>query len=156
VIGWREWVALPELPGADDPLPVVKAKIDTGARTSALHAYYVEPFERDGVPWVRFGLHPRQGDQELDITCEAQVKDQRKVTDSGGHSELRYVIETTLVLKDRVFTAEITLTDRENMRFRMLLGRTILRGLYLVDSGRSFLLGGTPQQPPPILSIGAL
>jgi hypothetical protein len=152
VIGWREWIALPELSGADEPLPVVKAKIDTGARTSALHAYYVEPFDRNGVPWVRFGLHPRQGDQDLEITCEAQIKDQRKVTDSGGHSELRYVIETTLALRDRIFTAEITLTDRENMRFRMLLGRTLLRGAFLVDSSRSFLLGGNSHQPPATLS----
>lgn len=147
VVGWREWVSLPAIETSGDT-PVIKAKVDTGARTSALHAYFVEPFEREGERWVRFGLHPRQDDSDYALTCEAKIKDQRKVTDSGGHSEQRYVIETLLQVGDNRFAAEITLTDRETMRFRMLLGRTALSGEYLVDSEQSFVLGGTKTQPP--------
>ena len=126
----------------------IKAKVDTGAKTSALHAYYVTPFERDGQTWVRFGLHPLQGRNDTSIECEAPVKDRRQVTDSGGHRDWRFVIETTVRLKDRELTIEITLTDRENMRFRMLLGRSALRRGYVVDSSKSFVLGGNKNEPP--------
>jgi len=135
-LGWREWLALPSL-----GLPRIKAKIDSGARSSALHAFYVEPFERDGSPWVRFGMHPRQRDLGHVVHCESPVKDQRKVTDSGGHSELRYVIECPIVLGTVTVQAEITLTDRESMKFRMLLGRTAMAGVAVIHPGRSYLLG---------------
>lgn len=141
-LGWREWVALPDL-----CVPHIKAKVDTGARTSALHAYYVEQFERDGAPWVRFGLHPLQGSLESAVHCEAPVKDVRRVTDSGGHAEMRPVIETSLLIQDEVRVIELTLTDRETMMFRMLIGRSALKRRFVVDSGKSFLLGGNKFRP---------
>jgi hypothetical protein len=139
IIGWREWVNLPNL-----GIARIKAKVDTGARTSALHAFYVTQFERDGRPWVRFGVHPQQSSTHLAIDCEAPIKDWRQVTDSGGHTERRPVIETTLWINNKASTIEVTLTDRETMRFRMLLGRSALKRRYLVDSGRSYLLEGKP------------
>lgn len=142
IIGWREWVGLPDL-----GIAAIKAKVDTGARTSALHAYYVTPFSRAGQPWVRFGLHPLQQDSLTCIECEAPVKDVRQVTDSGGHSEQRVVIDTRLLINGLELNIEVTLTDRENMRFRMLLGRSALKQGFLVDSGKSFLLGGSKDQP---------
>lgn len=134
-VGWREWLALPEL-GIDR----IKAKIDTGARTSALHAFYLDPFEKDDEPWIRFGIHPKQKETEEVNHCVARVVDRRNVTDSGGHTEQRYVIETKIRLGEREIVAELTLTDRENMRFRMLLGRTAMRNVCIVDSARSYLL----------------
>jgi hypothetical protein len=133
-IGWREWIGFPDL-----NIPRIKAKIDTGARTSALHAFRVEPFTRDGQAWVRFGIHPIQGDVNTVIECAAPIKDQRVVRDSGGHEEVRYVIDTQIVIGDNVITAEVTLTDRDGMTFRVLLGRTALRKRYVVHPGRSYL-----------------
>lgn len=118
VIGWAEWVQLPDI-----GLPLIKAKIDTGARTSALHAFDIRPFRKRGQDWVRFCIHPLKGNQHLTVTCEAAVIDQRLVTDSGGKSERRYVIETRAVIAGKENRIEITLTNREKMAFRMLLGR---------------------------------
>ena len=127
-------MSLPEL-GID----TIKAKVDTGARTSALHAFRVETFQRASTTWVRFAIHPLQDRDDMVVDCEAPVKDRRNVRDSGGHSELRYVIETAVCIGDQTITVELTLTDRESMKFRMLLGRTALKQGYIVDSARSYL-----------------
>lgn len=143
VLGWREWVSLPEL-----GISWLKAKVDTGARTSALHAFETERFERDGEAWVRFSVHPRQNDNDTVCYCEAPIIDERVVTDSGGHKETRPVIRTKLLLADQVRDVELTLTDRDSMLFRMLVGRTAIKGSFMVSPGQSFLLGGDRDQPP--------
>jgi hypothetical protein len=140
-LGWREWVQLPDL--VDVP---IKAKVDTGAKTSSLHAFLIEPYTKDGIPWVKFLLHPNQKDNDLVVECHAAVADRREVSDSGGHKEERYVIESTIVLGKEVLIAELTLTDRDSMSFRMLLGRNLLRGAYVVDSAASFLMGGNSKK----------
>ncbi len=140
-LGWREWVALPEL-----GIKKIKAKIDTGARTSALHAFRVEAFEENGQDRVRFAMHPLQKRSDIQIECVADVVDRRNVTDSGGHNELRYVIRTPIRVAGRDIPVEITLTDRDTMKFRMLLGRTTLREGFVVDPAGSYLTG-KPKPP---------
>ena len=135
-LGWREWIGFPEF-----GIPRVKAKVDTGARTSALHAFEVEPFFRDGQPWVRFAIHPFQGNTSAVVECEAPVKDRRIVRDSGGHDELRYVINTVIAIGDEHIRSEVTLTDRDSMVFRVLLGRTAVRANYVIYPDRSYLQG---------------
>lgn len=136
IIGWREWLDLPDL-----ELHNIKAKIDTGARTSALHAFEVEPFTDRGAPRVRFHMHPQHRSDDTVQVCEADVVDQRVVTNSGGQAEQRYVIETTLSMGGERWPIEVTLTARDNMLFRMLLGRTAMNGRLMVDPQRSYLLG---------------
>lgn len=135
-VGWREWCALPEL-----GLPLIKAKIDTGAKTSCLHAFSVEPFEKDGQQWVRFGMHPNQKDADTEIYCEAEVVDERDVTDSGGHKEKRFVISALLIIGEGQWPIELTLTNRDNMVYRMLLGRAAMKKKLIVRPESSFLLG---------------
>lgn len=136
IIGWREWIGLPEL-----GIPAIKAKIDTGARTSALHIFSLEEFEADGRRMVRFGIHPLQRRKDIECFCEAPVLEQRRVKDSGGHYEKRYVIQTTAILGPVSWPINITLTNRDPMLFRMLLGRTAVENRFLVNPSRSYLTG---------------
>lgn len=132
-IGWREWVALPSLNVAR-----IKAKVDTGARTSALHAFNLKTFTRDEQLWVRFEAHPAQRSKRQIVRCEAPVKDHRTITNSGGGREKRYVIETILQIGEIAWSIDVTLTDRDQMGFRMLLGRSAIRRRFVVDPARSY------------------
>lgn len=136
IVGWREWFALPAL-GIDK----IKAKIDTGARTSALHAFHINYYTERGQAKVYFKLHPLQYSTELVVSHVADVVDIRWVTDSGGHKEQRFVIQTQLQAGSQSWPIEMTLTNREDMRFRMLLGRTAMRKKVMVNPTVSFLLG---------------
>jgi hypothetical protein len=140
IVGWREWVALPKL-----GLPAVKAKVDTGARTSALHAFDVEEFSKGGRRRVRFGVHPL-ADSDVAVYSEADVVDVRMVRSSSGHSERRVVIETSVRLGGLVWPIELTLADRRDMQFRMLLARMALEGRALIDPAADFL-HGEPEDP---------
>jgi hypothetical protein len=135
-IGWREWVSLPGL-----DIPAIKAKIDTGARTSTLHAFDIKAYEGEACKLITFSIRPLQRRKKLILRCQAALLERRMVSDSGGHRELRYVIQTPVTLGGRIWPIEITLTDRGSLRFRMLLGRTAIRGRYLVDPEKSYLTG---------------
>ncbi|MEM7612998.1 MAG: ATP-dependent zinc protease [Pseudomonadota bacterium] len=141
-IGWREWLDLPDL-GLSD----IKAKIDTGARTSALHAFEVTPFQERGRPRVRFSMHPVHRSDATVQVCEADIVDERLVTNSGGQRDKRYVIETTLCLAGSEWPIEVTLTARDDMMFRMLLGRTAMRDRLIVDPSQSYLMGKRHVRP---------
>jgi hypothetical protein len=140
-VGWQEWVALPEL-----GLPAIKAKIDTGAKTSALHAAEIVEFKRHRQRWVRFQVDPLQDDKSFVLPCEARVVDQRSVTNSGGQSELRYVIKTNLQLGGHSWEIELTLTNRDTMAFRMLLGREALSHRAIIDPSHITVQGRLSKQ----------
>ena len=135
-IGWREWIRFPDL-GID----YLKAKVDTGARTSSLHAFNLQEFELDGQTWVRFSIHPEQRSSNPTIQVELPLDARRRVRDSGGKTEVRPVVKTTVELLGQRWPIEITLTGRDSMGFRMLLGRRAIRRLFVVDPGGSFYGG---------------
>ena len=132
MIGWREWLALPSL-----GIPGVKVKVDTGARSSALHTHDYEVFLKDGMDYVRFHMHPLTKRSDVKLACEAPLLSYRKVKDSGGHQECRPCIRTRVRLGATEWDIDITLTNREEMKFRMLLGRSALAGRFTVDSASS-------------------
>ena len=136
IIGWREWVALP-----DFNVEAIKAKIDTGARSSALHAFNLKRFRRRGKRMVRFQIHPIQRTSRGALEVEAEVIEDRQVRSSNGKVERRPVIRTSVRMHNRDWEIELTLTSRDEMGFRMLLGRHALRGQFIVDPGRSFRTG---------------
>ncbi len=136
VVGWREWLQLPEL-----GIECIKAKIDTGARTSALHAFELERIEIEGRPWVRFLAHPLQRDIETTVEVTVPLIGERRVKPSTGQASLRPVISTRVVLGKRSWPIDITLVNRDVMGFRMLLGRRAIRRRLLVDPARGFLAG---------------
>lgn len=140
VVGWREWVSLAAL-----HVPYVKAKVDTGARTSSLHAFDLERFQRGGREWVRFEVHPWQRSHRDARCCEVEVLEERKVRSSNGQTSMRPVIVTEVDLAGQRFPIELTLAPRDAMGFRMLLGRQAIRGRFVVHPGRSFL-GGIPTE----------
>jgi len=134
LVGWREWLSLPEL-----GIARIKVKVDTGARTSALHAFEIRPFKQANKHYIRFKIHPLQRRTDLVIKCLAEVKDIRWVVDSGGHRERRYVIQTPIQMGGVEWSIELTLTNRDTMNFRMLLGRTAMRNRIMVNPAVSFL-----------------
>lgn len=141
IAGWREWVSLPDL-----GVPWIKAKLDTGARTSSLHAFHIEEFTAaDGTPSVRFGIQPWQDSDEDAVVVECAVRDRRSVRSSSGHSEERIVVLLDIVLLGRTLSAEFTLTNRDSMGFRMLVGREALEQGFAVDAARSFIGGRAPR-----------
>jgi hypothetical protein len=135
IIGWREWVSLPEL-----GIKRLKAKVDTGARTSALHAHQVECYQEHGINKVRFAIYPLRHFPEKAVICMSELLDIRWVTDSGGHREQRPVIKSLIKMADKTWPIEITLTSRDDMSFRMLLGRTAMQHQFVVDPASSYLL----------------
>jgi hypothetical protein len=140
VIGWREWVGLP-----DFGIESIKVKVDTGARSSSLHAFNLQKFERDGVQWVRFKVHPVQRKKTKTIEIEAEVLEYRSIRSSNGKATRRPVIFTHVELLGIVWPVELTLASRDNMGFRMLLGREAFRRRFLVDAGNSYY-GGKPKR----------
>ena len=156
IVGWQEWVALPGL-----GLPAIKVKIDTGARTSALHAFLIEPFGPASQPMVRFGIHPIPGRLDVEVFCSAPVVDRRDVTSSNGEGETRYFIRTEIALGGRAWPIEIGLTNREGMTYRMLIGRQAIREDMMVDPAASFrqpplsyrLYRNVPRRPPVVRAL---
>ncbi len=138
-VGWREWVSLPQL-----NIPCIKAKVDTGARSSALHASNIKRFRRHDKSMVRFDICPVQHSRTGLVTVEVPLIEMRSVRSSNGKTQVRPVIRTLVLLGDRQWELELTLTNRDAMGFRMLLGRQALRKRFLIDPGRSYVQGKRP------------
>lgn len=135
VAGWREWAQLPDL-----HVEKIKVKLDTGAKTSALHAFKLKPFIKDGEDWIQFDVHPIQDNETITKTCCCPIVDYRWITSSSGHRQKRYIIQTTVCIGEYLSLIEISLAKRDEMGFRMLIGRNALKRKILVDSSHSFIL----------------
>lgn len=135
-VGWREWCALPSL-----QIPAIKIKIDTGARTSALHAFDIRLEENNNKQYVHFSVYPIQGDKNIVLNCSSLLKETRMVTSSNGHRELRYIIMTSISLGKRIWEIELSLSNRDPLKFRMLLGREALKHIALIDPSSSYCQG---------------
>lgn len=136
IIGAEEWCKFPSL-----GIPAIKARVDSGAKTSSLHAFNIEKFIKDTDTWVRFEIHPLQKDKKVTIKCEAQIIDKRKVKSTSGISEKRFVIQVPLCIGEDTWDVEVTLTNRDSMGYRMLLGREAMLNRFLIDPSSSFLMG---------------
>ncbi|MCB0375170.1 MAG: 30S ribosomal protein S6--L-glutamate ligase [Sinomicrobium sp.] len=136
IVGSEEWISLPEL-----NVPAVKVRVDSGAKTSSLHAVNIEPFVKENTNWIRFDVYPLQHNGKTCVHCEAEVMDKRTVISSSGNRESRYVIKTVLKFGEYAWDIELTLTNRDSMGYRMLLGREAMSERILVDPARSFLQG---------------
>lgn len=136
IVGSEEWCSFSTL-----NIPAIKARVDSGAKTSALHAVNISPFEKEGEKWVKFDVNPLQNNGKTIIHCEAKVVDKRIVKSSSGSRESRYVIRTILGFGETAWDIELTLTNRDSMGYRMLLGREAMGGRILVDPEKHFLLG---------------
>ncbi len=145
VVGWREWVSLPSL-----GISSIKAKLDTGARTSALHALRSDRYTERGAPHVRLHVQPRQRDGGRVLVVEAAIIDERTVSDSSGHRERRIVIASEFTLGTAQWPIELTITNRDSLRFRMLLGRSAMHGHLIIDPDRSYVLGKPDKAKPKV------
>jgi ribosomal protein S6--L-glutamate ligase len=141
VIGIEEWFNFPTL-----QIPLIKARIDTGAKTSSLHAFDIVSVRRQGKHYVRFCAHPLQRNKKITVACEAEVYDERIVKSSSGHKEQRYVIQVPIKAGQRDWLVEVNLTDRDSMGYRLLIGREALAGRFFIDPARSFCLGETERE----------
>ena len=144
-VGWREWVALPTL-----GIARIKAKLDTGARTSALHALRCDRYSERGAPHVRLHVQPRQRDGERVLVVETAIIDECTVTDSSGHRERRIVVVSDVALGAECWSIELTITNRDALRFRMLLGRSAMQGHLIIDPDRSYVLGKPDKARPKV------
>ncbi len=146
IVGWREWVTFPDLGDA-----TIKAKIDTGAKTSALHAWNIKPFIKNDEEWIAFDIHPIQKKNSISMRCEARTAVAKLVKSSNGMVEKRYAIKTTVTVGPYSYPIDLTLTNRDDMGFRLLIGRSALKNRFLVDCTHSFI-----QSPGKILVNKAL
>lgn len=147
MIGWREWAALPQL-----GIAPFRVKIDTGARSSSLHASHLTTFQRDGRTWVRFLFRSRSDKSDEGVWCEALSLGQRGIRSSSGELQRRHLIATDLSLAGESWKIEVSLADRQEMGFEMLVGRTAIRRRFLVDPGRSYLTGRPDRHRLPTMS----
>ncbi len=136
IIGNQEWCAFPEL-----GIPAIKARIDSGAKTSSIHAFNISAYVKNDIDWVSFEVHPVKRNDEILIRCECPIVDIRDVKSSSGTSETRYVISTPMSLGGSVWDAELTLSDRDAMGYRMLLGREAMNGRLVIDPSMKCVLG---------------